>query len=86
MFCGRKTRPQYGKVRALVFTMTNDKEEGNWRKLCELAAKETDPERLYALVERLNRALEERARGMEGRVSDDGVPGDNPRRITSSSR
>ena len=86
MFCRRKTRPQYGKVRALVFIMTNDKEEGNWRKLCELAAKETDPERLYALVERLNRALEARARGIQERVSDNGTTEDSPRRINSSSR
>ena len=86
MSCGRKTPPQYGKVRALVFTMTNDKEEGNWRKLCELAAKETDPERLYALVERLNRALETRTRGMQERVSDNGTTEDSPRGINSNSR
>ena len=49
--------------------MTNGKEK-DWRKLCELAAKETDPEKLYALVEQLNRALEVRAQRMQGRTSD----------------
>jgi hypothetical protein len=51
--------------------MTNS-EEKDWRKLCELAAKETDPEKLYALVEQLNRALEVRAQRMQGRNSGDG--------------
>jgi hypothetical protein len=46
--------------------MTNGKEERDWRQLCELAAKETDSEKLYALVAQLNRALETRAQGMQG--------------------
>ena len=51
--------------------MTNS-EEKDWRKLCELAAKETDPEKLYALVEQLNRALEVRAQRMQDRTQGDG--------------
>jgi hypothetical protein len=39
--------------------MTNINEQ-DWRKLCELAANETDPGRLRALVEQLSRALESR--------------------------
>jgi hypothetical protein len=54
--------------------MTNS-EEKDWRKLCELAAKETDPEKLYALVEQLNRALEVRAQKMQGRTPGDGNRG-----------
>jgi hypothetical protein len=34
----------------------------DWRKLCEAAAKEQDPEKLMALVMELNKALEERGR------------------------
>jgi hypothetical protein len=64
--------------------MTNGEEEKDWRKLCELASKETDPEKLYALVEQLNRALEARAQGMKGRSRGDGsrspdLPGNNQR-------
>ena len=51
--------------------MTNG-EERDWRRLCELASKEKDPEKLYALVERLNRALEVRA---QGRTEGDGSRG-----------
>ena len=51
--------------------MTNSEEEKNWRKLCELAAKETDTAKLYDLVEQLNRALEARAQRMQGRTSTD---------------
>jgi hypothetical protein len=55
--------------------MTNSEEERDWRKLCELAAKEKDPERLYALVEKLNRALEIRAQGRQGQSPSDGSRG-----------
>jgi len=58
----------------LSIGMTNS-EEKDWRKLCELAAKETDPEKLYALVEQLNRALEVRAHRMQGRTQGDGNRG-----------
>jgi hypothetical protein len=54
--------------------MTNS-EEKDWRKLCELASKETDPEKLYALVEQLNRALEVRERGMKSGTPGDGCMG-----------
>ena len=33
-------------------------DEQDWRKLCELAANESDPRRLRALVEQLSKALE----------------------------
>ena len=42
-----------------------DNSTGNdvdWRVLCEQASKEEDPERLIELVQRLNKALEERQR------------------------
>jgi hypothetical protein len=32
--------------------------EQRWRELCERAAKETDPDRLIALVQEINRLLE----------------------------
>ena len=34
--------------------------ENNWRELCELIMKESDPEKLMELVEQLNQALEAR--------------------------
>ena len=37
-------------------------DEQDWRKLCELAANETDPQRLRALVEQLSKALESRSK------------------------
>ena len=37
-------------------------DEPDWRKLCELAANETDPQRLRALVEQLSKALESRSK------------------------
>jgi hypothetical protein len=52
--------------------MTNSEEDRGWRKLCELAAKETDPEKLYALVEKLNQALEVRAQRRKGQTPSDG--------------
>jgi hypothetical protein len=33
-----------------------------WYKLCELASRETDPERLLVLVQQINDALEKRER------------------------
>jgi predicted transcriptional regulator of viral defense system len=44
--------------------MTNN-DERDWRKLCELAANETDPRRLRALVEQLSKALESRTKKRE---------------------
>ena len=44
--------------------MTNN-DERDWRKLCELAANETDPRRLRALVEQLSKALESRTKKLE---------------------
>lgn len=39
---------------------TNEKQQEEWLRLCALAAKEQDPEKLYALVQQINRLLEER--------------------------
>ena len=44
--------------------MSNDgKNTQNWRKLCEAAAKEHDPERLRELVRQINDALATKIRG-----------------------
>jgi hypothetical protein len=40
-------------------------DENEWRKLAELAAKETDPEKLLDLVKRLNTALSDHVEGVE---------------------
>ena len=57
--------------------MTNIDEQ-DWRKLCELAANETDPRRLRALVEQLSKALESRTRKL-------GSDPDNPKDPAKSS-
>ena len=44
--------------------MTNN-HEPDWRELCELAANETDPQRLRALVQQLSKALESRTKKLE---------------------
>ena len=44
--------------------MTNIDDQ-DWRKLCELAANETDPQRLRALVQQLSKALESRTKKLE---------------------
>jgi hypothetical protein len=41
--------------------LSNKLEERDWRKLCELVAKETDPHKLPALLEELTEALNARA-------------------------
>lgn len=38
-----------------------------WKELCELAAKEQDPARLKALVQEINRLLEEKYRRLTGK-------------------
>jgi hypothetical protein len=38
----------------------------DWRKLCEAAAQETDPDKFLSLVIELNKALEERERRRNG--------------------
>jgi predicted transcriptional regulator of viral defense system len=58
--------------------MTNIDEQ-EWRKLCELAANETDPRRLRALVEQLSKALEARTKKL-------GSDPDNPKDPTKSAR
>ncbi len=57
--------------------MTNIDEQ-DWRKLCELAANETDPRRLRALVEQLSKALESRTKKL-------GSDADNPKDPSKSS-
>jgi len=39
--------------------MENEQRE-RWQELCELAAKEQDPDKLFALTQEINRLLEER--------------------------
>lgn len=41
----------------------NEKEE--WLRLCALAAKEQDPEKLYRLVQKINQLLEEREKSLK---------------------
>ena len=53
--------------------------ENNWRELCELIMKETDPERLLSLVEQLNKTLDLREQELRERVhyspkSESGIP------------
>jgi hypothetical protein len=46
-----------------------------WRKLCELAVVEQDPEKLTALVEEINKLLEEKEKRLrEQRQSSDPGP------------
>lgn len=40
----------------------NDIEAKDWRKLCELVAKETDPQNLQRLLQQLTEALNARAK------------------------
>jgi len=39
-------------------TESTEKEPPGWRKLCEMAQKEKDPEKLKAMIERINRLLD----------------------------
>ena len=54
-------------------------DEQDWRKLCELAANETNPRRLRALVEQLSKALESRTQKL-------GSDPDNPKEPSKSSQ
>ena len=54
-------------------------DEPDWRKLCELAANETDPRRLRALVEQLSKALESRTKEL-------GSDPNNPKDSSESSK
>jgi len=58
-------------------------DEQDWRKLCELAANETDPRRLRALVEQLSKALESRTKKLG---SDPDHPKDASKRSQASAR
>jgi hypothetical protein len=62
--------------------MTNNDDQ-DWRKLCELAANETDPRRLHALVEQLSKALESRAKKLR---ADPDHPKDPSKSSTASAR
>jgi hypothetical protein len=41
--------------------------EERWRKLCEEAAKEQDPDRLLELVREINQMLEDEERRLQGK-------------------
>jgi hypothetical protein len=62
--------------------MTNIDEQ-DWRKLCELAANETDPLRLRSLLEQLSKALESRTKNLG---SDPHNPKDPSKSSTASAR
>jgi hypothetical protein len=47
--------------------MSNDEKE--WRELCELAAVETDHEKLVALADKINRLLEQRENKLRARTN-----------------
>jgi hypothetical protein len=49
-----------------------NREDERWRELCERASKEQDPQKLVALVQRINRILEEREKKL--RKSGEGMP------------
>ena len=57
-----------------------EKEEQDWRGLCERASRETDPEALLILIEQINQTLErqqERIRQARARKpGDTAIPGD----------
>lgn len=42
-----------------------------WYQLCELATKEQDPDKLVALVEEINRLLEEKEQRLKGKKASD---------------
>ena len=43
--------------------MREQRKPEDWYVLCQLASKEQDPDKLLELVQRLNRALDERLQG-----------------------
>lgn len=45
-------------MRGHGMTESTEKEPPGWRKLCEMAQKEKDPEKLKAMIERINRLLD----------------------------
>jgi hypothetical protein len=57
-----------------------EREEQDWRELCERASRETDPEALLVLIEQINQTLErqqERIRQARARKpGDTEIPGD----------
>jgi hypothetical protein len=52
--------PNCGSPRAFS-TLMNNLQESDWRKLCELVAREPDPHKLPALLQQLTEALDARA-------------------------
>jgi hypothetical protein len=42
--------------------------DAEWRELCEQASKETDPDKLIKIIERLNEVLERRERQLRQRL------------------
>jgi len=47
----------------------------DWRTLCELAAKENDPQKLFQLIVQINRTLEENRRSQRLRYTNYVCPG-----------
>jgi hypothetical protein len=43
----------------------DEKKQEEWLRLCALAAKEQDPEKLYQLVQKINQLLEERENNLK---------------------
>jgi len=58
--------PNCGSPRAFSILMSKF-EEGDWRKLCELVARESDPHKLPALLQQLTKALNARAKKLDVR-------------------
>lgn len=65
-------RPRFGPARALAVAMTNrdDKntekntDETAWRRICEMVATESDPQRLSELVDQLLKELDARRQAL----------------------
>jgi hypothetical protein len=47
------------------FAHVNEPKQEEWLRLCAMAAKEQDPEKLYELVQQINLLLEERERKLK---------------------
>ena len=43
--------------------------DAEWRELCEQASRETDPDKLLEIIERLNQVLERRERQLRERLN-----------------
>jgi hypothetical protein len=61
----------FGNEVAFTYVMNTDKinidTEREWRRLCQLAANETNPQRLSELVDQILRALDARTQALRNR-------------------